>query len=108
MKNYLSKSSKIKALSQFLALPKSRENMDIVLDNLLTDSELTKVYDRIKILDNLDSGLSHRQTLKQVGGGIATVSHGASLMKNTKFNIFAGILESARLQSWWRKLFWCK
>ena len=108
MKKNLSKSAKIKALVEFFSMPKSRKNLDIILENLLTDSELTKIHDRIKILDSLESGLSQRDTLDRIGGGIATISRGAAMVKAKKFNIFAGILESARLQSWWRKLFWCK
>ena len=108
MKNNLSKSVKIKALSQFLAMPKSRENLDIVLENILTDSEIGKIYDRIRILDSLDRKLSQRETLEQVGGGIATISRGANMVKAETFKIFAGILAEARLQSWWNKLFWRK
>ena len=108
MKNNLSKSAKIKALVGFFNMPKSRENLDIILENLLTESELTKVYDRIKILDSLESGASQRETLDRVGGGIATISRGAAMVKAEKFNIFAGILAEARLQSWWNKLFWRK
>jgi len=108
MKNKLSKSAKIKALVSFLAMPKSRENLDIVLENLLTSSEITKIYDRIRILDCLERGLSQRETQERVGGGIATISRGADMVKAPKFNIFAGILAEARLQSWWNTLFWRK
>ncbi len=106
MRNNLSKSAKTKALVSFLTMPKSRENLENVLETLLTNSEITKIYDRIKILDSLESGLSQRETQERVGGGIATISRGADMVKAPKFNIFAGILESARLQTWWRKLFW--
>lgn len=106
MKNNLSKSQKIEALAEFLAMPKSRENLDIVLENLLTDSELTKIYDRVRILDSLDRNLSQRETLNRVGGGIATISRGAAMVKAKTFGIFAGILDDARIQTWWHKLFW--
>ena len=108
MKNNSTNSKKIEALAEFINMSKSRENMEMVLDNLLTDSEIEKVYDRVKILDCLDRGLSQRKTLEEVGGGIATISRGASMIKNKEFKNFAGFLETARLQAWWNKLFWRK
>ena len=106
MRKELSKSTKIKALVEFLALPKSRENLETVLETILTDKEIGKIYNRVKILDSLDRGSSQRQTIDSIGGGIATVTHGAQITKSPKFKIFAGILDEARLQTWWRKLFW--
>ncbi len=100
------KSLMLNAISNFLSLAKSREISIELLENLLTDSEIKKIYDRIKILDCLEKNFSQRATLKKVGGGIATVSRGAQLVKSENFATFKKLLANARQQSWWQTLFW--
>ncbi len=99
-------SKNLKAISNYLFLCKSRENLAELLANLLTDSEINKIHERIKILDCLSNGFSQRQTQKKVGTGIATISRGAQIVKSKNFASLEKILKQARVQNWWQELFW--
>lgn len=94
------------AISNTLLLCANKKELSLFLEDIFTNSELEKAYERIHIIDCLDQGLSQRKTLGKVGSAIATVTRGGMLMKKPNV-ILPKILKKARTQNWWKKLFWC-
>ena len=95
-----------KALATLLFQAQSTEEMMYLLDDLLTQAEIVKLYERVKILDCLDQKMSQRETFAKTGSAIATVSRGAEVMQKEGVQL-PEIIRRSRTQLWWRTLFWC-
>jgi TrpR family trp operon transcriptional repressor len=59
----------------------SREQLDIRLRQLLTQTEYEEVCTRLQILAQLKQGIPQRKIAESLGVGIATVSRGARVLK---------------------------
>lgn len=94
------------AVARFFSMVKSEKEMQRLLDELLTDSEIAKIYERIKIVDTLLQGNSQRKTVQKTGAAIATVGRGVHLIKRQKI-LMPALLGKAKAHAWWRNLFWC-
>jgi len=97
---------KVSGMAQFFSQIESVEDLERVIPELLTDSEIDKIHERLKILQCLDEGFSQRETVKRTGAAIATIGRGAQVIKNKKIKILDYIRHSST-QSWWQKFFWC-
>lgn len=95
---------KSKAIANVLCLA-DEETLAMLLDDLLTDSEIDKVHERIKIIECLSQKLSQRETAKKTHAAIATVTRGALLMKKPTF-ILDTLIKKGQSKVWWQKLFW--
>lgn len=95
---------KSKAIANVLCLA-DEEQLAVLLDDLLTDSEIEKVHERIKIIECLGQKLSQRETAKKTQAAIATVTRGAQLMKKPSF-LLGSLIEKGLSKSWWRRAFW--
>jgi Trp operon repressor len=100
------KTDKNLAIARFFLMVKSEKEMQKLLDELLTDSERGKIYERIKIIDSLLQGYSQRETVQKTGAAIATVGRGVNLIKRQKL-LMSALLKKAKTNAWWRNLFWC-
>lgn len=81
------------------------ETLTLLLDDLLTESEIDKIHERIKIIECLSQKLSQRATAQRTHAAIATVTRGASLMKKPTF-VLDQIIHKSHTKHWWKKLFW--
>ena len=98
-------SGKIQAIRKMLQQTKDNSDLDCVLSELLTESEIEKMYERVQIVECLHKGLSQRETSKKTTAAIATVTRGASLLKQNNSKL-AEVIERNQRQAWWRQLFW--
>lgn len=96
---------KLKALAKLLRLAKIEETLIQCLDELLTESEVDKLHERVRVLERLKKGDSQREAAQKSGAAIATVSRGASLVKHQNLALF-DLMEEANQRSWWQTLFW--
>ncbi len=76
---------KIDLIAELIQKAESEKELRLLLDDLLTESELNKVYERVQIVANLMNEMSQREVAAKTGAGIATVTRGASLMKKPNF-----------------------
>ena len=74
----------ISPLVNHLLAQKSLKNMEKVLRQLLTSSELTEVKNRLQIIEMLEQGMPQRQIADKLGVGIATVTRGSTILKQSK------------------------
>ncbi len=74
----------ISSLVNHLLAQKSFKEMEKVLRQLLTSSELTEVNNRLQIFEMLEQGVPQRQIADKLGVGIATVTRGSSILKQDK------------------------
>ncbi len=74
----------ISSLVNHLLAQKSFKEMEKVLRQLLTSSELTEVNNRLQIIEMLEQGIPQRQIADRLGVGIATVTRGSSILKQEK------------------------
>lgn len=74
----------ISSLVNHLLAQKSFKEMEKVLRQLLTSSELTEVNNRLQIIEMLEQGIPQRQIADKLGVGIATVTRGSSILKQDK------------------------
>jgi len=74
----------ISSLVNHLLAQKSLKNMEKVLRQLLTSSELTEVKNRLQIIEMLEQGMPQRQIADKLGVGIATVTRGSTILKQGK------------------------
>ena len=95
----------LSGIARVLRLAKTEAQLTALLGDLLTDSEIEKIHERIRIVACLKDGLSQRETQRETNAGIATVSRGARLLQGPK-NMLSKIIESAQQMSWWYGLFW--
>lgn len=98
---------KIKAINALLMVSMSQKNSEALLKDLLTDSEVDKIYERVQIIDCLKQGMSQRAIAEKTRSGIATVTRGSHLLK-TKGLVVDQVIEQASQMTWWHKLFWGK
>ena len=101
----MKKADKIKAINALLMVSMSQKNSESLLNDVLTESEINKIYERVQILDCLKQGMSQRTTAKKTKSGIATVTRGSHLLKR-KDLVIDQIIEQASQMTWWQKLFW--
>ncbi len=76
--------AKIKYLDQLvnhLLAQESPQEMESVLRDLLTVSELADVANRLQIIEMLKQGIPQRQIADKLGVGIATVTRGSNHLK---------------------------
>lgn len=99
------KNEKLQGIAKLIGLSSGEYELIRLLDDLLTDAEIDKIHERIKIVACLKDGLSQRDAQKKTEAAIATVTRGASLLKKPQF-ILDRVITSAQKMSWWYKLFW--
>lgn len=97
--------NKLQGIAKILSLAKSEDELMRLLDDLLTESELNKLHERVKIIACLKKGMSQREAQQQTNAGIATISRGARLLRKPGL-IIAKIISSAQNMGWWQRLFW--
>lgn len=86
-------------------LIKKEKDLEDVLDELFTDSEIDKLQERIRILACLKDGMSQRETRIETDAGFATISRAAQMLKDKKLKI-DDYIEQGQKMSWWYNLFW--
>lgn len=69
------------ALLDFLLQQQTRSEMNNALHELLSESELADISNRLQILRLLEQGLTQRDVAQRLGVGIATVTRGAKALK---------------------------
>jgi TrpR family transcriptional regulator, trp operon repressor len=74
----------ISHLVNHLLAQKTAEEMEEVLRELLTSSELLEIANRLQIFEMLKQGVPQRQIAEKLGVGIATVTRGSNAMKSRK------------------------
>ncbi len=92
---------KINVIAELIKMAKSDKELVLLLDDVLTESELDKVYERVQIVYHLMDDMSQRDVAKLTGAGIATVTRGASLMRKPNF-ILSKFIEKMSKGSGWR------
>lgn len=98
---------KAKSISNLLQLAQEEAVLHEILPILMTPSEIENIYERVKILECLQNGLSQRKTLKKTEAtAIATITRGAKVLKQVSPTLHSFFLKAQRLD-WWRNLFWC-
>ena len=60
---------------------KNSQQLDALLSDLLTPSEISEISKRLQIFKLLEAGLPQRQIADQLGVGIATVTRGSRALK---------------------------
>ncbi len=78
-----------KLLCDLLSSTQEYKQLSALVRQLFTESELSELDNRIKIITLLRSGLTQRQVANELKVGIATVSRGAKALKNHP-NLFGG------------------
>ncbi len=68
-------------LLDHLLRARSRDELEQLLSDLLTPSELAEISKRLQIFKLLEAGLPQRQIAEQLGVGIATVTRGSRALK---------------------------
>ena len=68
-------------LLQHLLAARTPKDLEQLLDNLLTPSEMAEISKRLQIFKLLEQGLPQRQIAEQLGVGIATVTRGSRALK---------------------------
>ena len=71
----------ISNLVNHLLAQRTPEAMEGVLRELLTDSELTEISNRLQIFQMLKQGVPQRRIADELGVGIATVTRGSKALK---------------------------
>ena len=71
----------ISHLVNHLLAQNSPEAMEKALGDLLTNSEMTEIANRLQIFEMLEEGIPQRQIADQLGVGIATVTRGSKTLK---------------------------
>jgi len=68
-------------LLEHLLKAKDPKSMNIILQDLLTPSELSEISKRLQIITLLKTGMPQRQIAETLGVGIATVTRGSRALK---------------------------
>ena len=97
-------SEKTRAIAKVLTLA-DEETLALLLDDLMTENEIDKIHERIKIIECLSQKLSQRETAQKAEAAIATVTRGAYLMKKPTFMLDT-IIDEHHEKGWWKRLFW--
>ncbi len=71
----------LKILTKLLRTPKSERELQMVIADLFTESEITTLLERWNALSLLLDGVTHRQVQRDVGISISKVTHAANLLK---------------------------
>lgn len=96
---------KLKAINKILQVPQTDADREALLSDLLTESEIDKIHERVQIVECLQRGLSQRETSKKSGAAIATVTRGAGLMKKPGL-VLDTVIQNNHTLAWWHRLFW--
>ena len=96
---------KTQGLAKLFLLAKSEGEMAGLLSDLLTGSEINRVYERAKIFACLKNDLTQRATQSKTNAAIATVTHGAKFLRDSA-QVIKKILGRAEDSNWWNKFFW--
>lgn len=70
-----------KQLSRHLTTAATPAEMERLLEDLLTSSELSEISNRLEIFRLLRAGMPQRQIAEKLGVGIATVTRGSRALK---------------------------
>jgi Trp operon repressor len=97
-------SHQLRGIAHLLIFSQEEGKLLDTLSLFMTEREIKNIYERIKIVECLNNGLSQRKTCKKTGVAIATVSHGAKILKQTLF--MSSLLQKVQRLDWWRHLFW--
>lgn len=77
--------STISLIVETVLKPKSKEEMQNLLEGLLTPSEIEEFTTRIELVKLLKQGMGQHAVAKKLNIGVATVSRGAKEIKEGKF-----------------------
>ena len=88
----MSKPKKSHTLIDLILKSKDAHQLAMVLDSLLTPGELAEFNNRILILEMLTAGASQREIAESLGVGIATVTRGAKVLRESPN--FAAFIQS--------------
>lgn len=72
----------ITELIEHLLSAQDADGMGIILENLLTRSEMGEISKRLQIFKLLKSGMPQRQIAETLGVGLATVTRGSNALNN--------------------------
>jgi len=101
----MTKQEKIKGLSKIFDSVNSEIEFQLLIPEIMTESEIERIHERFRIIDALNEGRSQRDVKKITGSATATITRGsAQLQKGADAMI--QLIEQARQHAWWRKLFW--
>jgi len=95
---------KTQGLAKLLLLAKSEQEMEGLLHDLFTESEIGRAHERVKIFSCLKDGMSQREAKKEANAAIVTVTHGAQFLRNSAM-IIKEVIDSAQRKNWWQKFF---
>ena len=72
----------IKELSKFIHKVKTEDEVFQLISELLTDSELSVLSKRWRILNMLNSGFTQREISKELGVSLCKVTRGSKILKD--------------------------
>ncbi len=72
----------IQELMEHLLSAKAPDDLELILRDLLTDTEIDEISKRLQIFKLLKSGMPQRQIAESLGVGIATVTRGSRALKS--------------------------
>lgn len=84
--------SEIKELSEILAGLKNSEEIEMFLDELLTESERKDLSLRWKLMDRLHDGVPQRKISSELGISLCKITRGSKILKDNQ-SISRKILE---------------
>lgn len=86
-------------IAELLRMAQSEGELVALLGDLLTDSEVNKMYERVQIVSYLMEGMSQREVAEKTGAGIATVTRGASVIRNPEC-VLTRLIDQERNGRW--------
>jgi Trp operon repressor len=92
---------KLNFIGNVIGMAESKNELLFLLDDLLTPSEIQKIYERIHIVSHLMNKMPQREIAEKTGAGIATVTRGSYLVKKPNF-ILSNFISKAQKLSCWR------
>ena len=104
MKTYLEKH--LEGLAKTLHGIKTEEELQAFLSDLLTEKEIEKLAERIRVMYYLTEPMSQREIQKEAKVAIATVSRGAQLFKKPN-KVFHKVIEKVQSSAWFWDDFRC-
>ncbi len=90
-------------IAKLLLKLKTQNEIETVLSELLSRSEVRQINDRIKILEMITAGIPHRHISTELKVGIGTVSRGSALLESKKCivpNLLKRISKKSSFFSW--------
>ena len=77
----------LKVITDTLWRIKSKKDIEWVIEDLMTPSEIVEIADRIQILKMLSEGKSQRDIAQELGTSVTTVSRGNRVLQYERKSI---------------------